>query len=258
VDRRPRRVPSPATLIAGIALFVALGGTGYAVTQLPANSVTSAQVRDFTLLKRDFKRGQVPSGPQGDRGRPGEQGPAGARGDTGPIGAQGPQGSPGAPGPAGSEGPRGPEGATGPQGLQGQRGPSDAFFFHTAGPTGTVLPPVGDVPTMTVVGNLQLPAGKYIVTAKTVADVTALTTISRVACFLDYQTNRATESGVDDATTSLHGDTQGVLTMTAGITLASGGGVDTKCFARRGEATLYKTSMTAIKVESLTSSSSLP
>jgi hypothetical protein len=70
-------------VIALLALFFALGGTGYAVSRLPKNSVTSVQVRDYSLLKRDFKRGQLPRGPRG------LQGPEGQKGDKGDQGAAG-------------------------------------------------------------------------------------------------------------------------------------------------------------------------
>lgn len=117
--------PSPATVIALIALIVALGGVGYAVVALPKNSVgpaqirasavTSAKVRDNSLLARDFKKGQLPRGAQGD------EGPAGPVGATGPTGPQGPEG------PAGPQGPQGAQGvagATGAQGVAGAIGPT--------------------------------------------------------------------------------------------------------------------------------------
>ncbi len=50
--------PSPAMVIACLALLLALAGTGYAAIKLPRNSVTTVQVKDFSLLARDFKRGQ--------------------------------------------------------------------------------------------------------------------------------------------------------------------------------------------------------
>jgi len=84
---------TPATVIACIALAVALGGTSYAaVTVLPRNSVTTIQVKDFSLLSRDFKRGQIPAGPRGPAGPQGAAGPTGA---TGPAGLPGPIGPPG-------------------------------------------------------------------------------------------------------------------------------------------------------------------
>src|SRR5438552_17850769 len=74
-------------MIACAALLVALGGTSYAAVQaLPRNSVTTVQVKAFSLLARDFKRGQIPKGAVG---------PAGPTGPAGPAGPQGPAGTSG-------------------------------------------------------------------------------------------------------------------------------------------------------------------
>lgn len=100
--------PSPAMVVACLALIVALGGTSVAaVTQLvPRNSVgprqiqfgavtgpkirnnaiTSAKVRNRSLLRADFARGQLPAGPTGPAG---PAGPAGAAGPAGPAGVIG-------------------------------------------------------------------------------------------------------------------------------------------------------------------------
>jgi hypothetical protein len=75
-------------LIGYLALFVALGGTGYAAGQklLPRNSVGSAQVINRSLLSKDFKKGQLPRGAKGDRGSTGAKGATGAVGPaTGPA-----------------------------------------------------------------------------------------------------------------------------------------------------------------------------
>jgi hypothetical protein len=89
------RRPSPAMVVACVALVVALGGTSYAtVLQVPkssvgtaqlktgavttkkiaSNAITAAKVRNGSLLKADFRAGQLPAGPTGP------QGPAGAPG----------------------------------------------------------------------------------------------------------------------------------------------------------------------------------
>jgi hypothetical protein len=101
----PRR-PSPAMVVALIALFIALSGVTYAAVNMPANSVgtkqiknnavtgqklandavTSNKVRDYSLLAKDFGPGQLRPGPQGPQGQPGPQGRPGPTGATGPQG----------------------------------------------------------------------------------------------------------------------------------------------------------------------------
>ena len=100
--------PSPAMVVACLALLVALGGTSVAaVSQLGRNTVgtaqlqfgavtgpkirnnavTSAKVRNRSLLRVDFAAGQLPAGPTGPQGPPGPAGPNGAAGPPGVIGA---------------------------------------------------------------------------------------------------------------------------------------------------------------------------
>jgi hypothetical protein len=103
--RKLLRRPSPAMVVACLALLVALGGTSIAaVNQLvPRNSVgtaqlrnnavttqkvrngaiTGAKVRNRSLRRVDFAPGQLPAGPTGP------QGPAGPAGAAGPAGPQG-------------------------------------------------------------------------------------------------------------------------------------------------------------------------
>lgn len=84
-----RSSPSPALVISIIALFVALGGTGYAAVQINGKNikrgtVTSKQVKDRSLTGTDVKDGSVKradlaadafaSGPKGDKGEAGAQG----------------------------------------------------------------------------------------------------------------------------------------------------------------------------------------
>jgi hypothetical protein len=108
-------LPRPSTALALVALAVALGGTGYAATVLPAGSVgtvqlkngavVSAKVKNHSLRAVDFASGELPAG------------------ERGPAGAQGPQGPAGPAGPAGPQGPAGPAGAKGDTGSQGSQGP---------------------------------------------------------------------------------------------------------------------------------------
>src|ERR687887_2920268 len=88
-------------LVAYVALLLALSGTSYAaVTKLlPANSVGTRQVINGSLLKKDFKSGQLPRGARGPRGFAGAAGATGPAGPAGPAGAAGPAGTQGPPGP---------------------------------------------------------------------------------------------------------------------------------------------------------------
>jgi hypothetical protein len=107
------RRPSPALIVALIALFLALTGGAYAAFTLPKESVGSVQLRNGavtasklhrdavtssavepgSLLRGDFKAGQLPAGPTGSTGSQGPAGPAGAAGPAGSTGSQGPAGA---------------------------------------------------------------------------------------------------------------------------------------------------------------------
>ena len=87
-----RLIPSPATVIACVALVFALGGTG-----LAAGSV-SPQASGGS----DMKAGLAKAGSESQRG------PRGPRGFRGPRGLRGPAGPAGAAGAAGPAGPAGP------------------------------------------------------------------------------------------------------------------------------------------------------
>lgn len=113
-----------SNLVAYLALLFALSSTSYAAATklLPANSVGTRQVINGSLLKKDFKAGQLP------RGRRGPAGPAGADGNDGANGAQGPTG------PAGPRGAIGVPGPPGPQGIQGPAGPVNLTYASNTTP----------------------------------------------------------------------------------------------------------------------------
>jgi hypothetical protein len=116
MTRRPRFLPSPALVVASLALFAALAGSGIAtIAALPEGSVDTDQlqddavtsrkvrdgsvtsldlanstirgidVRDRSLTKADFVPGSLPPGPPGPLG---PQGPAGPKGSPGTSGYQ--------------------------------------------------------------------------------------------------------------------------------------------------------------------------
>ena len=104
--RKILRRPSPAMVVACIALLVALSGTGLAaVAVLPSNSVgtpqiknnavtnvklggnavTGGKVKNGSLLNADFAAGQLPAGPAGPKGDQGDKGETGAQGVLGAV-----------------------------------------------------------------------------------------------------------------------------------------------------------------------------
>jgi hypothetical protein len=94
------RRPGHTTVIAYLALFVALGGTSYAAITLKRgsvkgkhiakNAVTGPKVKNGSLRAGDFRTGELPRGEQGAAGPQGIQGPRGDQGESGPPGAPNP------------------------------------------------------------------------------------------------------------------------------------------------------------------------
>lgn len=178
MPRLPRlRTPSPAMVVALVALGVALGGVGYAVIEIPKNSVgtaqlrnsavTSAKVRNGSLLARDFRRGQLPRGPRGGEGPAGS---VGATGPTGPAGARGPEGPPGV---AGATGARGATGATGPTWGMSWRVATGGVTSCTPGGLTTQSFEVTQLSRILVTANMQLKAAGPNAQVRMSADVTA-------------------------------------------------------------------------------------
>jgi hypothetical protein len=103
-----------ANVTSCVALFLALGGTGYAAVTLPRNSVgakqikagavDSSKVKDGALVAGDFKAGQLPAGAKGDAGPKGDTGASGANGERGAQGLAGTDGTDGTDGQPGANG----------------------------------------------------------------------------------------------------------------------------------------------------------
>jgi hypothetical protein len=130
VRRRIRMVPTPAMVVACMALVLAMTGSAFAARALITGadikngSITRADLSGRTVNSLQGKRGPAGhdgfTGARGPQGDTGPAGPTGPGGPAGPAGPQGPVGDTGSQGPTGRTGPVGPRGDTGPQGTPGQ------------------------------------------------------------------------------------------------------------------------------------------
>jgi collagen triple helix repeat protein len=89
---KPRRV-SPATVIAVLALVLALGGSAIAAKRYLIT--TTKQISPKALKEISSLAGQGAAGAPGSQGIPGPEGPRGEKGEQGEKGERGPAGPPG-------------------------------------------------------------------------------------------------------------------------------------------------------------------
>jgi hypothetical protein len=203
-----------ANVTATAALVVALGGTSYAAIKLPANSVTSKTVKDKTLLRKDFKPGQLPAGPAGPKGANGLNGANGAKGDPGP------------------QGPAGANGTT-----------AEGFSILNAG---TLAFGAGNV----TVQSLSLPAGKYIIAAHTMAHNSDTVNDSDIKCALNAGGGEIDSLGaVGGDVAAAIADTS--VNLQGAATLASAGNATLVCSTSLTSGTYLQRSITAVKVGTL-------
>jgi hypothetical protein len=159
-NRAPRRWLTPSTVIAGAALFIALGGSAIAANGLihagdiAPGAVTSQAIRNGGVKPEDLSTKtrallQVAEGVVGERGDTGSTGAPGTNGANGPNGPNGANGI---------DGTDGIDGTNGTDGIDGTIAPLSATAGLTALPTAS--------PPTTVVA-LAVPAGNYVVLAKT-------------------------------------------------------------------------------------------
>lgn len=179
---RPRRWWSTSSIVlSGLALFVVLGGSAVAATGLiragdiAPGAVTGKAIRngavqpvDLSVSTRALLSGAPGvNGAKGDTGAPGS---AGSNGVDGAKGINGVNGANGANGPNGANGANGIDGTDGIDGVDGTDGTDGAD-----GVDGTITPlsakqgltalPTASPPTIVV--ELTVPAGSYVVLAKT-------------------------------------------------------------------------------------------
>jgi hypothetical protein len=147
-------------------LFVVLGGSAVAATGLihardiAKGAVTGKAIRNGAVEPKDLSRGTraLFAATPGVSGARGETGAAGSGGTNGANGANGPNGANGTNGIDGTNGADGVNGTNGTDGADGTIAPLSAKQGLTALPTAS--PP-------TTVVELTVPAGNYVVLAKT-------------------------------------------------------------------------------------------
>jgi hypothetical protein len=147
-DSERRRWPTPAIVLAGLALFIALGGSAVAASSLihagniAPDAVTSRAIRDGGVEPRDLStrtqallqsaggvagaKGDAGLNGAGTKGETGLSGSPGTNGANGPNGANGANGSDGTDGVDGVDGTDGAKGTNGIDGTNGTNGPNGA------------------------------------------------------------------------------------------------------------------------------------
>lgn len=180
-DQQRRWWPTPSIVLAVAALFVVLGGSAVAAKGLihagdiATGAVTSRAIKSGAVESRDLSadtRALLVGGP-GVVGAEGDSGSSGTPGTNGANGANGPNGANGTNGTDGTDGAKGTNGVNGTNGANGTIAPLSAKQGATALPTGS--------PATTVV-ELAVPAGSYVVLAKTQLSHTGAG--DTVECFL--------------------------------------------------------------------------
>lgn len=210
----------PATVLAALALFVALGGGAAVASRLISGTqIVNHSIPEWKLTSRAISSLRGVQGPPGVQGAPGPQGPQGATGTIGPIGPAGPRGPigpAGQEGPSGPAGPAGPTGATGNTGAQGPQGP--------AGQTG----PKGDTGPTGPQG-VQGPAGP--------AGPSAVNSLAQALGLVAWTSDPALIStSIVDSSGSIHGaavwlNQDDVINWLAELVVADGSGMTHGGFA---------------------------
>jgi hypothetical protein len=270
--------------VAFLALFLVLGGSATAAIKLidgkniKKGTVTSKQVKDRSLLAKDFKAGQLPRGATGAQGpagmngaqgiagatgpgggAKGDTGAAGAKGDTGAAGADGADGTDGAKGDTGATGAKGDKGDTGANGTDGLKGADGAKGdTGAAGTNGTNGEDGARAPAMhsstlhqghpSYLGSLYpLPAADYLVALHATVNVGDFFP-QQVDCTLSNYGYEALERA--SFTPARQSNSFLTISMLASVTLLRSGGdaLRVSCEGFLGAATIQNSTLTATRV----------
>jgi Collagen triple helix repeat (20 copies) len=232
-----------ANVTATLALVFAMSGGALAAKHYLITS--TGQISPKVLKK--LRSGVGPTGATGatgavgKEGSPGKTGAAGKEGSPGKTGPAGAEGSPGKTGPAGAEG---SPGKTGPAGAPGS-GPSTAFTTNS-GENWLWWPlTAGEVQT---VASLSLPAGKFSVLGKLVADNDGPAAIVR--CELALGTT-IIDNGFDGVEVATVPNDRHTMVLAGTGSLSSPGTAKITCSVPASVGKYMDRSITAIQVGSL-------
>jgi hypothetical protein len=119
-----------ANVMVTMLAFVVLGGSAYAATKLPKNSVGTPQIKKEAVTPAKLSRAAkatltAKAGPNGGAGAPGPRGPIGEKGEPGLAGKQG---EPGVAGKQGEPGLVGKQGEPGVAGEPGEPGTANVIY----------------------------------------------------------------------------------------------------------------------------------
>jgi hypothetical protein len=223
IEGSRRRLPRPATVLSGIAVFAALAGTATAASgvisgsEIKRGTITGKQVKNKSLGLKKLSNGAVKR----------------LRGKTGPQGAQGPAGPTGIAGSQGPQGPAGPKGIAGPQGPAGIVAP---LFGQDATEN------IGDGDDVLVLTVPVATAGTFAITAKT--NLFALQAAALVDCRL--QAGGADVDFVQWTAGAVNSRQPVSLQAVAEATPA--GPVRVRCAFDGGNGSAFQTKITAIRV----------
>lgn len=222
-----RRLPSPSMIVAGVALFVSLGGGAYA--SVAFNQVRSAHIKNGEVKTVDLANAAVTSAKvrNGAVTSPKIANGAVTLAKIQPAARAALRGAAGPPGPAGT-------GAT--SGFARQAA-SNIAFPATAN-------------TFVTVAQLSVPAGSYIVTGATNANNNA-NIVRNVNCRLAGQTPLVATSTIVLAANLQPGERES-LAVTGGLTLTADGTIRLECQSSSTAGNYLNSKLTAIQVNMLT------
>ncbi len=210
------KIPSPSLIVSCAALAVALGGTGYAITALPKNSVGTTQIKNSAVTGAKIKNGTIKSVDLASgvsvSGAVGATGATGATGAVGVTGAVGATGGIGATGPTASAMAR----TTSNTGLTAGAAPTEVIRLTTASTTSGPL-------TLTTTMRVVVSASVYIFKSTFLS-----ASYGMAACWIQYApsagsfTSIGASSGLSFFNTGTGMAVHGTLPLTDAITLAAG------------------------------------